>query len=65
MGTKYCKHCGEIIDIDCVICPKCGKQVEKISAEQPNVVINNANTNINGTNLKNSKQINVPILAQL
>lgn len=26
--TKYCKYCGEIIDLDSIICPKCGKQVE-------------------------------------
>lgn len=26
-NTKFCKHCGEKIDIDCVVCPKCGKQV--------------------------------------
>lgn len=26
--TKYCKYCGEIIDSDSIICPKCGKQVE-------------------------------------
>ena len=24
---KYCKHCGELIDDDCIVCPKCGKQV--------------------------------------
>lgn len=28
VGKKYCKHCGELIDEDCVVCPKCGKQVE-------------------------------------
>lgn len=21
--TKYCKHCGQLIDSDCVVCPKC------------------------------------------
>ena len=44
---KYCKFCGEIIDKDCVICPKCGKQVEELKSAQPNVVINNTNTNAN------------------
>ena len=34
-NQKFCKHCGEVIDKDCVICPKCGKQVEDIKAEQP------------------------------
>ena len=46
-NQKFCKHCGEVIDKDCVICPKCGKQVEDIKAEQPSVVINNTNTNAN------------------
>lgn len=46
-GTKFCKHCGEQIPADAVICTKCGRQVETISQEQPNVVINNANTNTN------------------
>lgn len=52
METKFCKHCGEAIDKDCVICPKCGKQVEDLNAKQPSIVINNenrnTNTNING-----------------
>lgn len=49
--TKFCKHCGEKIDIDVIICPKCGKQVEELkqaaAAATPNIVINNANTNTN------------------
>lgn len=47
--TKFCKHCGSIIDADCVICPKCGKQVEVLKQEQatPQVVVNNTNTNAN------------------
>ena len=32
-GKKYCKHCGERIDSDCVVCPKCGKQVEELKAK--------------------------------
>lgn len=50
-SQKYCKHCGEIIDKDCVICPKCGKQVEELKAPTPNVTvqnnISNDNTNVN------------------
>ena len=52
METKLCKHCNETIDKDCVICPKCGKQVEEI--HQPNIVINNTNTNTN-TNVVGAK----------
>lgn len=39
--TKYCNHCGEQIDTDCVVCPKCGKQVEKLENSGAGVVINN------------------------
>ena len=49
-NQKYCKHCGELIDKDCIICPKCGKQVEELKTatpNQPNIVTNNANTNVN------------------
>lgn len=45
-AMKYCKHCGEQIDADCVVCPKCGKQVEQLSASyngQP-IIINNNNS---------------------
>lgn len=48
---KYCKHCGQQIAAAAVICPLCGCQIEEIhqqSAVQPNIVINNSNTNING-----------------
>lgn len=46
-ATKFCKHCGEVIDADCVVCPKCGKQVEELKAAQPQVVVNNTNANVN------------------
>ena len=38
--TKYCKHCGQLIDSDCVVCPKCGKQVEDLKREYPKVCVN-------------------------
>lgn len=41
---KYCKHCGELIDEECVICPKCGKQVEKLSMDDRNIIINNSSS---------------------
>ena len=45
METKFCKHCGAQIDADCMVCPKCGKQVEELKAANPgNIVINNNNT---------------------
>ena len=45
--TKFCKYCGEKIPEDAVICIKCGRQVENLKGDQPNVVINNTNTNTN------------------
>lgn len=40
---KYCKHCGELIDDDCVVCPKCGKQVEQLeSSRDRDIIINNS-----------------------
>lgn len=39
---KYCKHCGEVIDEDCVVCPKCGKQVEALKDNSTPVIINNS-----------------------
>lgn len=45
--TKFCQHCGKAIDKECVVCPHCGKQVEALKQGQPNIVINNANNNVN------------------
>ena len=45
MATKFCKWCGEQIDLDCVVCPKCGKQVEELKQSSQPIVINNTNTN--------------------
>jgi len=40
--TKFCKHCGEVIDADCVVCPKCGKQVERLAGNDTPIIINNS-----------------------
>ncbi len=49
--TKFCKHCGAKIHEDAVICTACGRQVEEMkaatAAATPNIVINNANSNVN------------------
>lgn len=46
--TKFCSHCGGKIPEAAVICTLCGCQVEQMKqAEQPSIVINNANTNTN------------------
>lgn len=45
---KFCKHCGQKIPDDAVICTYCGRQVEELKgSSQPNVIINNSNENIN------------------
>lgn len=46
-NTKFCKHCGTKIPAAAVVCTHCGCQVEELkgSNEQPQIVINNANTN--------------------
>lgn len=46
MATKFCKWCGESIDGECVVCPKCGKQVEELKQSQSSqpIVINNNNS---------------------
>lgn len=53
--TKFCKHCGNKIPIDAILCTACGRQVEELKAEtnnsQPNIVINNANSNVNTNNV--------------
>lgn len=48
--TKFCKHCGQVIPADAVICTHCGRQVEELrtasAAAQP-IIINNSSNNIN------------------
>ncbi len=41
-NQKYCKYCGELIDKDCIICPKCGKQVEDLKSNDTPIIINNS-----------------------
>lgn len=45
--TKYCRFCGEKIPEEAVICTHCGRQVEQLKSEQPQVIINNSNNNTN------------------
>ena len=49
-STKFCKHCGQVIPADAVICTHCGRQVEELrtapSVAQP-IIINNSNNNTN------------------
>ena len=56
--TKYCKYCGEKIPEDAIICTHCGRQVEQIKNEQPQVIINNSNSNINNNTNRNNASYN-------
>ena len=38
-SQKYCKHCGQLIDKDCIICTHCGKQVEELNSNDRNIII--------------------------
>lgn len=55
MEEKFCKYCGAKMQGDAVLCTSCGRQVEELksssqTAAQPNIVINNANSNNNNIN---------------
>lgn len=42
-NKKFCKYCGQKIDVDCVVCPICGKQVEELKTDK-NIIINNSSS---------------------
>lgn len=63
--TKFCKHCGEKIPVDAVICVKCGRQVEEIKNEaSPQVVVNNNNDN-SSTNANVNTNVNENVNANV
>ena len=37
--TKFCKHCGEKIAEDAILCTKCGRQVEDINKNNNQKII--------------------------
>lgn len=45
--TKFCKFCGSKIPEDAIMCTHCGRQVEQLKGGQPQVLVNNTNTNVN------------------
>ena len=53
--TKFCKECGKKIDRKAVFCPYCGCMVENIQVQQPQIVINNSNQNVNNSLSKHAK----------
>lgn len=61
-NTKFCKHCGEKIPTDAVICTKCGRQVEEIkkSGNDQIVINNNNNAVANATAVANNGMMKQP-----
>ena len=46
-NLKFCKHCGQQIPSDAVICTKCGRQVEDVHSNNAlggNIIINNSSS---------------------
>jgi hypothetical protein len=71
MEKKFCKFCGEATSVEAVICIKCGRQIEELKSAkkediaQPQIIINNANTNTNtmsGMNTGREKSKTVSLL---
>lgn len=58
--TKFCKHCGEVIDADCVVCPKCGKQVEKLAGSDTPIIINNSSSSSSSASA--SASVSAPVI---
>lgn len=55
---KFCQHCGAPIDKECVVCPKCGKQVAELKNgfsgnNDRNIIINNNNTSSSSASANN------------
>ncbi len=56
--NKFCEFCGNKVHIDAVVCPKCGKQLEKLKSDtgsNPQVVINNTNQ-VNGSVVRGARE---------
>ena len=59
-NLKFCKHCGEKIDKECVVCPICGKQVEELRYENDkNIIINNSASSSASMPEKRKKKYNI------
>lgn len=41
-NKKFCKYCGAQIDEGCIVCLKCGRQVETIGVNNPSIIVNNS-----------------------
>ena len=55
--TKYCKHCGQKIPEDAVMCTHCGRQVEELKSSKPeNIIINNSASSSSSATAVNMKR---------
>ena len=58
---KYCKHCGEKILENAVICTHCGCQVEELHKDKtPQIIVNNANSSVNQNVNQNNNDSDYP-----
>ncbi|MFV0503509.1 MAG: NINE protein [Lachnospirales bacterium] len=64
-NTKFCKHCGKVIDKEVVVCIHCGKQVEelKTSGATPMQVVNHVNNSNTNTNTNTNTNVNGAFIA--
>ena len=51
-NKKFCKYCGEKINKDTIVCPKCGRQLDNIKISQEDIQIEDNNNNSNSDNEK-------------
>lgn len=54
---KFCKYCGEVIDDNVVVCPKCGKKIG--SSNQQSKIINSNNNTQNSSDSSIQNILNV------
>ncbi len=57
-GIKFCQNCGNIIDVNAVVCPYCGVQVGNMNGN--NIIINNSATATANANASITAPINNP-----
>lgn len=57
----YCSKCGEIIDDEAVVCPKCGCKTINFDKDKKDIIINNSATANNTGTAKKKKKYNILI----
>ena len=47
--SKFCEFCGSEVHVDAVMCPKCGRQLEKLKTDLPDMVSGDSSSAITVT----------------